>query len=214
MRLYSIVCLLVGLPMFGMGLIGTVITLADPEEIQLEISLKDFIVQRPSHEVIKLTDCALNFTESAGYLYNNDIQKLNTMYIPLRPPGTSPDTPAHAVLITSKRKYLDVAIELSRAKTAEQFDEVSRDNLQVLAEIRDIEGRVFRGTFGDDNPAELVEFRAKLAPGYVVIHERRKIPPLVCYCLLGGGVLALLLVRLTTGKKSATQNPTRAPQKI
>ncbi|OYW74894.1 MAG: hypothetical protein B7Z37_15675 [Verrucomicrobia bacterium 12-59-8] len=170
---------------------GVYVALQNPEP--LEITVADYIAQKPKAEWMKLKEAQVCLAEAA---YKSRLGRVAEVFIPIRPIGESKDAPVH-ILLSSEDKAVAAALkELSQSGNTVNYKvNAAARQADRLFMQQDIYGQTRYGIFFDLwMRARLSKMNMKLADDFVILDDGVAPNLFVSLCLLGGGLLIWFLM--------------------
>jgi len=165
---------------------GVYVALKNPKP--LELTVADYIAQKPNAEWVKLSDAQVSLVEAA---YKARVGKVSEIFIPVRPNGESMDAPIHIVLSTEDKAVVAALQKLSRSDgTLKKKVDAASQQAEKLFMWQDIYGLTRYGIFFDLlMRARLARLKLNLAEDFVIVNDGEAPDLVFNLSLLGGGLL-------------------------
>ncbi|MCF7789283.1 MAG: hypothetical protein K9N47_24390 [Prosthecobacter sp.] len=176
----------------------------------LEITVSDYIAQKPSAEWVTLKDAQLNLLEAA---HKERLGKISEIFIPVRPKGDSTDAPVH-ILLSTKDDAIVAALEDLNKSTGtmkEALNAASRHADKLFMQ-KDVSGLIRFGIDSDDKTRrKLAKLDMKLASDFVILNDGAAPSLFGGVSMLGLGVVVGFFMLRKAAKSEPAASPPPPP---
>lgn len=176
----------------------------------LEITVSDYIAQKPSAEWVTLMDAQLNLLEAA---HKERLGKISEIFIPVRPKGESTDAPVH-ILLSTKDDAIVAALEDLNKSTGtmkEAMNAASRHADKLFMQ-KDVSGLIRFGIDSDDKTRrKLAKLDMKLASDFVILNDGAAPSLFGGVSMLGLGMVVGFFMLRGVGKSDSKSPPPLPP---
>jgi hypothetical protein len=163
----------------------------------LEVTVEEYITQKPNAEWVTLKSVHLNLLESAASKityssrYPDRVGQITAIYIPVRSKEAKQDAPVHIVLETRNDDVIGAFSDINRtgATPSENAEAIAR-NAHMLNITRDVTGLVRFGFHTkSETRQQLAHLNADLTKDFVIVSEGWKPDLFLGSLFLGLGLL-------------------------
>lgn len=136
----------------------------------LEITVVDYVKDKPDAEWVVLKDAQLNLMEAA---HRERLGKITEVFIPVRSPNEAMDGDVHVLMSTKNKDILDALADLEKSSDTEKgVLEAASRHADKLFMQRDVTGLIQFGIESDSKTrSKLAGLDMNLASDFVILEE-------------------------------------------
>lgn len=176
----------------------------------LEITVSDYIAQKPNAEWVTLKDAQLNLLEAA---HKERLGKISEIFIPVRPKGESTDGQVHILLSTTNKDIVTALEDLNKSSgTMKEALNAASRHADKLFMQKDVTGLIRFGIDSDDKTRDkLAKLDMKLAAEFVILNDGAAPSLFGSMSMLGIGILVGFFMLRRAGKSASAEPPPPPP---
>lgn len=165
----------------------------------LEITVTDYIAQKPGAEWVTLKDARLNLLEAA---HKERLGKISEIFIPIRPKDDAEDARVHILLSTKDNEIVSALEDLNKSTGTmkEAINAASRHADKIFMQ-KDVSGLIRFGIDSDDKTRnKLAKLDMNLADDFVILNDGAAPSLFGGMSMLGLGMLIGFFMLRRSGK--------------